>query len=277
MHDRYQLLLAEGAESDADLIVSELGRAGLDFEFQRVVSRSEMEKALAAKPWDFIIFGEHLPGFTWATAVMLCKQRGLDVPFIMLSAVADADPGVDRIKAGVHEHVLKNNLMHLPQVVRRELRSLRERRIREHAQMTARLLEPRPAFNHVAVLGLASDGTIVSWDAGAERIYGYSASEMIGRSLSASLVGEAFAFLRTDTGAEPGKCVETTGRRKDDSPLRMQVVLCPIHDQAGRNIGASVLVRDLTQGKEWSQVDVASFFGTLGRTSLATERRTGQP
>ena len=256
VRDRYQLLLAEGAASDADLILSELGRAGLDVEVQKVATALDLDKALAAKPWDFIIFAEHIPELDWATALGLCKQKGLDIPFIMLSGVPDADPGVDRIKAGVHEHLLKHNLVHLPQIVRRELRAVRERWIRKETETAARLLNSNSGGRQSGVIGLDSDGIIVSWNSGAERLYGYSASEMIGRSVSVGPLGEVFTKVHT---LKKGQCAETkVAMRKDASFVNVQIVCCLIEDPVGRIIGSSILVWDVAESEAWSQAFLAS-------------------
>jgi DNA-binding NtrC family response regulator len=126
----YQLLLVESSMRDAFLIVAELERAGLKVEFERVETAAYMEMALDTKAWDFIICDAHLTAFGWLDALAIYKGKGLDIPFIMVSNTCDEDLAVERIKAGVHEHVLKDSLARLPAAVERELRSAHERRIR---------------------------------------------------------------------------------------------------------------------------------------------------
>jgi len=130
MQERYQLLLVEASMRDAFLIVAELERSGLKMDFERVETAAYMEMALDAKAWDFIICDARLPDFGWLDALAIYKGKGLDIPFILVSNSWDEELAVERIKAGVHEYVLKDSLPRLPAAVERELRSAHERRSR---------------------------------------------------------------------------------------------------------------------------------------------------
>jgi len=275
VRNRHRLLLAEGSTSDAALVVGELTRAGWKLDVQRITTAAQMETALEARPWDFIIFGDHLPGFDWETAWALCKSKGLDIPFIIVSGITGSDRGVERIKAGVHEYLSKQDLVRLPQTIRRELRAARERRIRQYTETVARLVGCNLDFNPIGVIGLASDDIIVSWNTGAERLFGYSASEMIGCSVSTNLFGQAFTVIKNPNGSEQGTCVETIGQRNDASPVRLQIVAFSIYDLAGRVIGTSVVVRDSAQGEAWSQIDLTMLADSATRSFPAIKRING--
>jgi len=92
-----------------------------------------------------------LPDFGWFDALAIYKGNGLDIPFIMVSNSSDEDLAIERIMAGVHEHVLKDSLARLPAVVERELRSAHKRRIRnqqleelERLDLIQELMPPDP-------------------------------------------------------------------------------------------------------------------------------------
>jgi DNA-binding NtrC family response regulator len=147
----YQLLLVESSMRDALLIVAELECAGLKVEFERVETAAYMGMALDSKAWDFIICDAQLPDFGWFDALAIYKGNGLDIPFIMVSNSSDEDLAIERIMAGVHEHVLKDSLARLPAVVERELRSAHKRRIRnqqleelERLDLIQELMPPDP-------------------------------------------------------------------------------------------------------------------------------------
>jgi PAS domain S-box-containing protein len=251
MQDRHQLLLVEGSTSDAFLIVTELERAGLKVDFERVETAAYMARALAAKAWDFIIFDDHLPDFDWVAALAIYKQAGLDIPFIVVSRTLDGDPAMKRIKAGIHEQVLKDSLPRLPAAVKRELRSAQERRIRQHADTAKEFLSSTFGSSELGIVGLALDGTIISWDAGAERLYGYGASEMIGGPVSVLIPSchseEASPVLRGIAASKTGERVETVSRRKDGLRVGVRLVTWPVEDHAHRIIGASLLAQALSQ------------------------------
>jgi PAS domain S-box-containing protein len=234
----------EGSSSDAFQIVTELERGGLRVDFERVETAVHMKTALAAKAWDFVIFDDHLLDFAWAAALSIYKQAGLDIPFIVVSGTLDGDPAIERIKAGVHEHVLKDSLARLPLAVQRELRSARERRVRQHAAAAREFLSSTSGSSEVAIVGAALDGTILSWDAGAERLYGYAASEMIGGPVSVLIpAGNPQVIIR----GRKGERVEVVSRRKDGLRVGVRVVTWPVQDHADRIIGASMLAQDLFQ------------------------------
>jgi DNA-binding NtrC family response regulator len=133
MDEYHHLLLVESSMGDAFLIVSELEKAGLAIEFERIETASYMEQALNARQWDFIICDAYLPDFSWAQALEIYKRKDLDIPFIIVADTQDEDLSVERIKAGVHDHVLKDCLPRLPLVVKRELCAAQARRFKNVA------------------------------------------------------------------------------------------------------------------------------------------------
>jgi PAS domain S-box-containing protein len=265
--ERHQLLLAEGSAKDASIIVLGLSGAGLDVDFQRVETAVQMEMALLAKPWDFIIFGEHLPNFQWTAALAICRRNGLDIPFIMVSETPDADPGVQRIKAGVDEYLLKSDLARLPIAVRRELQAVQERRIRQDVEKKSRPLSSALQTGAVAVIGLALDGVVLGWDEGAEHLFGFSNSEIIGRSISDNFLGEGLGAIRTLAVRENARCFETLCFKKDGSLILVQAEPSFIEDLSGRIIGASLVVRSLMQRKNGRPSASVSFVGNAALIS----------
>ncbi len=104
-----------------------------------------------------------------------------------------------------------------------------------------------------AIIGKTLDGTIQSWNAGAERIYGYSAAEVQGRSiLLLSLPDRASEMPQLLAGIKKGTSIhhyETTHRRKDGQQIHVSLTLSPIKDPKGEIIGVSTIARDITDLK----------------------------
>ena len=75
MSVRYRVLLVEDSVQDASINIRALERAGLDLESERVETASQMEAALEAKPWDFILCDFHLPEFDGLAALDLYHAR----------------------------------------------------------------------------------------------------------------------------------------------------------------------------------------------------------
>ncbi|KFE71959.1 response regulator [Hyalangium minutum] len=117
-----RLLLVEDSDDDATLLLRELRRSGYDVSHSRVETREGLERALSAGTWDAVIADYALPQFDGLSAFALVRQRGLDVPFLIVSGKIGEDVAVAAMKAGVHDFVLKDRLGRLGPAVARELR-----------------------------------------------------------------------------------------------------------------------------------------------------------
>jgi two-component system sensor kinase FixL len=101
-----------------------------------------------------------------------------------------------------------------------------------------------------AIIGKDLDGTILTWNRGAERLYGYSADEVKGRSLALLIPEDRSAELPFILGQiRRGKRVEhleTRRRTKDGRLVEVSLTVSPVIDAAGHIIGGATLARDLT-------------------------------
>ncbi len=105
-----------------------------------------------------------------------------------------------------------------------------------------------------AIIGKTLDGTIVSWNPGAEKIYGYTAPEVIGRHMSLLVppdqLDEINGILGRIRRGEPVHHYETVRIRRDGTPLQISLTLSPIRDRDGSIVGASTIARDITARKQ---------------------------
>ena len=249
----FRVLLVEDSLDDAALILRELERGGLRVDFERVVSTAGLQAALESKAWDFIICDFCLPGFDGLEVLARYRQIGLDIPFIMVSGRMGEEHAVEVLKAGAHEYIIKENLARLVPAVNRELRAAQERRIRSHTQAVAAYLASLVDSCNDAIVGKTLEGTILSWNAGAERLYGSTASEMIGRSVSVLIPAyrpdEQRSILERLGRGEEVEAFETVRIRKDGSAVEVSLRISPIKDASGRIIGAATVAHDITQRK----------------------------
>jgi PAS domain S-box-containing protein len=104
-----------------------------------------------------------------------------------------------------------------------------------------------------AIVGMTLNGIIRSWNAGAERVYGYAADEMVGRSISLlcppDRLDEVPAMLGRISRGEHVRNVETVQRRKRGTPIDVSLTVSPVKDVDGIVIGASSIARDITAQK----------------------------
>jgi PAS domain S-box-containing protein len=102
-----------------------------------------------------------------------------------------------------------------------------------------------------AIISKSHDGTILSWNPGAERLYGYTAAEIVGRSISALLVAdrmelEADVVARVLRG-ERAPHFETVRRAKNGDQLDLSVAVAPIRDSDGRIASVSDIAREVAE------------------------------
>jgi two-component system, chemotaxis family, CheB/CheR fusion protein len=97
------------------------------------------------------------------------------------------------------------------------------------------------------------DGKVVSWNSGAEQMYGFAADEVRGRELSFLMPAEQRAewaeVMRSVLKGESKEPYETVRVRKDGSHLDVQIAVSPLWDEHNRIIGVSSIARDITQRK----------------------------
>src|SRR5215510_5402586 len=96
MNDNRQLrvLLVEDSDNDAALLEIALQRAGFKLECERAETADGLAAALDTQTWDVVIADSVMPGFDGLSALALVKQRGLDLPFIIVSGHITDDTAV---------------------------------------------------------------------------------------------------------------------------------------------------------------------------------------
>jgi PAS domain S-box-containing protein len=119
----------------------------------------------------------------------------------------------------------------------------------EHARLAAIVQS-----SHDAIIGEDLNGLITSWNQSAERIYGYSSAEAIGKSVRMLIPGhgvrELADILRRVRRGQMVDHFETVRIRKDGRHIHVSLVVSPICDAHGNITGASAIVRDITERKQ---------------------------
>jgi PAS domain S-box-containing protein len=139
----------------------------------------------------------------------------------------------------------------VPVGVQGTARDITERQLAEQARAQLALIVES---SHDAIIGKTLDGTIVSWNSGAAKIYGYLAEEVIGRSVSLLIPPERrdelpriMEILRR---GESIKNYETTRRTKGGNVIDVSLTISPIRDSLQNLVGAATIARDITSSKQ---------------------------
>ena len=159
----------------------------------------------------------------------------------------------------------------------------------EQREGADRLLAQIVQSSEDAILSVALDGTITSWNAAAERIYGFDASEAIGKHISIlqplDRVGEEtrlMAQLRAGLNIDH---FETVRLHKDGHEVMISLSIAPVHDANGAVIGASKTARDVTERKRAEERVLAmqnelahvGRLSAMGQMSAAIAHELNQP
>jgi PAS domain S-box-containing protein len=105
-----------------------------------------------------------------------------------------------------------------------------------------------------AIISKTLEGVIRTWNTGAERLFGYTAEEAIGRSITLIIpperLNEEEMILAQVARGEPIELYETVRVAKDGRRLHISLTVSPVRDWEGRVIGASKVARDVTERKQ---------------------------
>jgi CheY-like chemotaxis protein len=124
-----RVLFLEDAPEDMTLLLRELRRAGFEPTGRRVETQAEYLAALDPPP-DVIFSDYNLPEFTGLDALRLLRQRGADVPFLMVSGTTSEDVTRTALREGADDCLRKDRLACLGPAVRRALEQRRHRQER---------------------------------------------------------------------------------------------------------------------------------------------------
>lgn len=138
MKKQLHILILEDNSQDAELIVHELGEAGIVFSVKRVDTKDAFIKELENFTPDIIITDYKLPYFNGSSALAIAKAECPDVPVIFVTGALGEEMAVEILKKGATDYILKHRLSHLAPAVLRALREVEERTARKRSDEALR-------------------------------------------------------------------------------------------------------------------------------------------
>ena len=281
--NRLRVLVVEDRSADAELMVAELRRAGFAFDWHRVDTERDFLTHLNPLP-DIVLADFHMPQFTGLRALQILKERGLDIPFIIVSGSIEEEVAVDAMQQGASDYLLKDRLIRLGAAVNRalEAKHLRdeERKAKDELAMARNLLHTMGTSvpDYITVKDLESRYVLVN-DAYANFLGKATSQELVGKTvfdvfpheLAAQYAEDDRAVLRTEqpmVKAE-SRTVDSANNVRWHSTTRV-----PLRNGAGQLVGVLNMSRDITEQKH-AEEQIERQLGTL--TALyATAQKLSQ-
>jgi DNA-binding NtrC family response regulator len=179
------VLILEDRQADAELMIHGLKAAGFALNWRRVDNETDYLSGLDEHP-EIILADHDFPQFDATRALLLLKQRGWDIPLIIVTGSISEEVAVTRMKEGAADYLLKDRLTRLGPAVLHALEEKRLRAIdRQARDITARLAAIIESSND-AIIGGDNLGKISVWNPAAQKLFGYTRREAFGCSFTCS-------------------------------------------------------------------------------------------
>jgi PAS domain S-box-containing protein len=253
MSEQIRVLVVEDSESDAELVVRELERAGHALVWRRVESEEALREALAAESWDVVICDCRLPALNAAGALAIVRAAERDLPFIVVSGTIGDELAVELMRAGAQDYLRKENLTRLVPAIERELVEARTRLLQ---RQTERALRESNEHFRLALQG----SPIVVFNQDHELRYtwiynphpAFVPDDVIGRTDEELLSPESAATLT----AIKSRVLESGVPAREEVRLKIRgantyhlLTVEPWRDDAGSVVGVACASVDITETK----------------------------
>jgi PAS domain S-box-containing protein len=154
---------------------------------------------------------------------------------------------------------------------------LRDITARKQADETRARLAAIVDSSDDAIFSTSMDGTVVTWNTGAEQLYGYRASDVIGRNrrllVTAAKGDELTDRMDSAARGEPGEPFETQGTRNGGSTIDISITVSPMTDSTGSVTGVSTIARDISSRKK-AEAEVQRLNDEIRRQRLRVFKAT---
>jgi PAS domain S-box-containing protein len=180
------ILLVEDSRDDAQLLMLQLEQDGLEAEYRRVDTEADFIAALDPPP-DLILSDFSMPQFDGLHALRIVRERGLDVPFILVSGTIGEEMAVEAMKQGADDYLMKDRLGRLGPAIQSALNKIRLKEEKARADVALRDSEARfrslieNSSDEVSIID--ADGVLLYESPSATPTLGYQPGDFIGKDL----------------------------------------------------------------------------------------------
>ena len=224
----------------------------------RVHDEASFRRDLRASEWNVVIADVEQPTFGAEQALQVVRELEIGTPVIVVSGKVGEEAAVDLLRAGASDFVSKGNLRRLAESLEREMRQEEVRRAAQRATEAMRQSEERlDAFVRSAMDAIVScdaEQQIVMFNPAAERVFGWTAEEVMGERLDI-LLPERYRWIHSAhmrdfgisgvTNRTMANLAPLSARRKDGSEFPIEVTISQATVAGARFYTA--VVRDISE------------------------------
>jgi PAS domain S-box-containing protein len=244
-------ILVATTEPDTALVLQLLRDTGYSLQHRRVETEAALRTALDDRVWDFVLVDSQLnfdPEQTWL-------PFSQSTPVIVLANPDDETTAIAWMRQGARDYCLKGQLQRLPLVIAREQQQaevLRSLQPAEHLVHLAAIVHSCTE----AIISIDSSGRVLTWNQGAELLYGYAEQEAIGQALSRLIHPDRWVSLWS-ADQWKNRAIDhhqATHRRKDGSLVDVFLTISLVRDRLGNVLSTALILRDMGERRRVEQM-----------------------
>lgn len=249
-----KILFVEDVPEDLELAKRKIKSSGIDFEPFLAETEDDFLKGLYEFKPEIIISDYMLPEFDGMRALELALTYNSNIPFIILTGSMNEEIAVEAMKAGATDYTLKERISRLPFAIKEALdvkEALAEKKKAiDDLESMSEIVQQSP----FSVISTNLEGTITSWNKGAERIFGYTNKETLGNNVSLLYHADDTDVLQNDVIepllAKGYNQIQTRLLRKGGELFIGSLSLWLVKDGVGNPVGMVGYTYDITKEVE---------------------------
>jgi PAS domain S-box-containing protein len=260
--DPIHVLMVEDNPDHAELVRTLLAKAPEHvWRFERAEALKEALQILSARPVDLVLLDLNLPDSRGMDTVARVRAEAPETPVVVATVDDDEALGIEAIQKGVQDFIVKGTLG--PEELSRTLVLAIERK---RSQVATAHLAAIVDHSEDAIVSATLEGTILTWNAAAERICGYLSAEVIGRPFQMLFTAECEEAIenvrRRLCAGERIAPFDTVALRNDGTRVYVSLALAPLRETVGptqrplagaKVTGMVAVARDISQRKRDEQ------------------------
>lgn len=264
MDSSFKILILEDNADDAGLIVRELKKAGIAFEYRHVDNKSTfIESFIEYKP-DMVLSDYGIPGYSGMSALEWVRERNTEIPFVIVTGSINEETAVECMKSGADDYVLKERLVRLIPAVNAAIK--KKQHAGDRAEMEAALHESESKYRSIyensieGIFRTTPEGRFIDVNPALARMFGYSSPEYMISSIQ-DIQSQIYAdpserakFIRLMERDGYAENYEIKARRKDNSEFWLSINSRVVRASDGRILAYEGTSEDISERKYQTEI-----------------------